>query len=257
MSFEPDNDFEVPDDMQDPEPPKEPSAGPTHPDLPEDGIYHFGPITVEVREKGHEVRMANNVAQRHSCTFWKCSGANCEAWVEESEAVWATKSGKLDTDKGDPYCDSCVPQEEEDPGEDPGDTNDIWNEDEDDEPEAAHPNNCLKGFKCPNCGADFEFVIEAKASFTVRDDGTDYDYSDVEWDDDSFCRCGSCGKQGKVKDFTEKKPKYKVIVWLRADVLPEHESIFDSRVEAEAYRDHWRLLHPENHYEIEELKEES
>lgn len=61
--------------------------------------------------------------------------------------------------------------------------------------------NCLVGFRCPACGSNSVFEIEAKALFRVEDDGAEC-VGDVEWDDDSFCRCAGCKHIGKVKDFT-------------------------------------------------------
>jgi hypothetical protein len=40
---------------------------------------------------------------------YKCSG--CKTWIREDEVIWATKDGKLDTDKGKPFCDTCLPLE--------------------------------------------------------------------------------------------------------------------------------------------------
>jgi hypothetical protein len=68
--------------------------------------------------------------------------------------------------------------------------------------------NCLTGFRCPECGSDGPFKIEAVAisrsrqtgSFTVWDNGTE-DYADVQWHDDSYCQCVMCGDSGKVRNF--------------------------------------------------------
>lgn len=45
------------------------------------------------------------------CQFeeWRCF--ECDNWVDADEVIWATPDGQLDTDKGNPYCDSCVPEE--------------------------------------------------------------------------------------------------------------------------------------------------
>lgn len=40
---------------------------------------------------------------------WKCKG--CGSWLDDEDVVWATEDGKLTTDKGDAYCDSCLPEE--------------------------------------------------------------------------------------------------------------------------------------------------
>jgi hypothetical protein len=68
-----------------------------------------------------------------------------------------------------------------------------------------NPNvNCLAGMRCPNpaCGSHGPFQIRGEASFTVTDDGTD-DYENVEWYDDSRCRCNECQHCSTVKEFTE------------------------------------------------------
>jgi hypothetical protein len=70
-----------------------------------------------------------------------------------------------------------------------------------------NPNeNCLEGMRCPNldCGSYGPFQINAEASFTVTDDGTD-DYEDVEWSDKSWCRCMECGNSATVDDFKKEK----------------------------------------------------
>ena len=60
--------------------------------------------------------------------------------------------------------------------------------------------NCLAGIKCPKCGSEDRFKIEATTIFEVTDDGTDV-HEDVEWDDDSYIECMECGLSGKIKDF--------------------------------------------------------
>lgn len=60
--------------------------------------------------------------------------------------------------------------------------------------------NCLEGMRCPKCGSEGPFAIEAKAVFEVHDDGTEC-YRDVEWEDDSFCECMDCGHWALVENF--------------------------------------------------------
>jgi hypothetical protein len=36
----------------------------------------------------------------------------CGSWLREDEVIWAKEDGTLDTDKGNPYCDCCLPSEE-------------------------------------------------------------------------------------------------------------------------------------------------
>ena len=66
--------------------------------------------------------------------------------------------------------------------------------------------NCLAGIQCPECNALEPFNISVTTCATFYDDGTD-DVGDMEFDDDSFCRCMSCHKVGVVADF--KKPSKK------------------------------------------------
>lgn len=38
---------------------------------------------------------------------WRCRG--CGAWIALDELVWADDQGKVDTDRGAPWCVSCLP----------------------------------------------------------------------------------------------------------------------------------------------------
>ena len=60
--------------------------------------------------------------------------------------------------------------------------------------------NCLQGMKCPECGALEPFKIAISTIATVYDDGTE-EFGDTEWDDDSYCECGSCSHSGIVEQF--------------------------------------------------------
>jgi DNA-directed RNA polymerase subunit RPC12/RpoP len=69
--------------------------------------------------------------------------------------------------------------------------------------ETAMPNkNCLEGIRCPECDQDDNFKIVGKAWFDVTDDGTS-EFTDVEWDDDSACRCPDCGFTATLLHFRE------------------------------------------------------
>ena len=35
----------------------------------------------------------------------------CGVWLREDEIIWALPNGELNTDKGNPYCDNCLPIE--------------------------------------------------------------------------------------------------------------------------------------------------
>lgn len=61
--------------------------------------------------------------------------------------------------------------------------------------------NVLAGIKCPQCGSEEQFRIEAKAMFDVTDDGTEQLNGAVEWDDGNYCECYVCSHYGTVKDF--------------------------------------------------------
>ena len=63
--------------------------------------------------------------------------------------------------------------------------------------------NCLEGIKCPACGNEDRFRIAATSLFTVTDDGTE-DYTEVDWDDDSYADCPECHRHGALKDFRAK-----------------------------------------------------
>ena len=49
--------------------------------------------------------------------------------------------------------------------------------------------NCLEGVKCPVCGGEGAFKIEARVVVLVTDEGTEDQGSDYEWDQDSYCEC--------------------------------------------------------------------
>lgn len=62
--------------------------------------------------------------------------------------------------------------------------------------------NCLEGFKCPKCGSEKQFLIEALATFDVTDDGAVHTgEGEIRWDDRNYCECRGCSFNGTVKDF--------------------------------------------------------
>ena len=61
--------------------------------------------------------------------------------------------------------------------------------------------NCLEGIRCPKCGHEDSFKIEATVVALVTDEGTE-DFGDVEWDEDHYCECDDCHYFGTIKDFT-------------------------------------------------------
>lgn len=63
--------------------------------------------------------------------------------------------------------------------------------------------NCLEGIRCPECGQEDEFEIDATATLLVTDDGWDLArYSAAEWGRYSSIKCTDCGKLGEVAEFT-------------------------------------------------------
>ena len=62
--------------------------------------------------------------------------------------------------------------------------------------------NCLEGFRCPKCGAEDAFYIEARIEVLVRDDGTEDQGGDYIWDQEHPCCCAACKHLGRVSDFT-------------------------------------------------------
>ena len=62
--------------------------------------------------------------------------------------------------------------------------------------------NCLEGMRCPKCGSEGPFDIEASAVFRVYDSGTD-EFFDVSWEKTSPCVCIDCGHEALVCDFSE------------------------------------------------------
>lgn len=70
----------------------------------------------------------------------------------------------------------------------------------------SEPNtNCLEGMKCPKCGSLEPFRIEVTTTAIMYDEGSDYDKygGDLDWEDESYCKCMECDFEGAVKDFKE------------------------------------------------------
>ena len=61
--------------------------------------------------------------------------------------------------------------------------------------------NCLEGIRCPQCGHEDAFRIEAQITVYVTDDGTEDEGGHYAWDGESPCRCAECGHAGKIADF--------------------------------------------------------
>jgi hypothetical protein len=54
---------------------------------------------------------------------------------------------------------------------------------------------------CPECGDRDAISIEGKSWFEIYHDGTG-EHEDIEWDNDSGCKCRSCDHVAKLRDFT-------------------------------------------------------
>jgi hypothetical protein len=69
--------------------------------------------------------------------------------------------------------------------------------------ETEMPNtNCLEGIRCPKCGHEDSFKVEAKVLVLVEDEGVTHDLSPSEFDADHYCECNNCYFSGTIKDFT-------------------------------------------------------
>lgn len=60
--------------------------------------------------------------------------------------------------------------------------------------------NCLRGFRCFNCGGAEPFRIEIATLLTVFDHGG-HDMEHCEWTEASPCECCQCGARGRVGEF--------------------------------------------------------
>lgn len=64
--------------------------------------------------------------------------------------------------------------------------------------------NCLRGVACPGCGQNERFYITGVSTFDVTDDGAEQT-GDIEWDEDSHCRCPQCGCIDVLGKFKKKR----------------------------------------------------
>ena len=65
--------------------------------------------------------------------------------------------------------------------------------------------NSLLGVKCPKCGQEDAFKIEAKIMVFVTDDYTEDQGGDYFWDESSPCHCTTCDFSGTLASFTTKQ----------------------------------------------------
>jgi hypothetical protein len=63
--------------------------------------------------------------------------------------------------------------------------------------------NCLQGIRCPSCGNEAAFYIEASTVMYVTDEGAE-SRGDTSWNDDSHAECTECERSGKLADFKTK-----------------------------------------------------
>jgi hypothetical protein len=62
--------------------------------------------------------------------------------------------------------------------------------------------NCLEGMKCPECGSYEPFVLSVFAYTTMWDKGSE-STTELEWDNDSYCKCVKCGHSNTVRNFDD------------------------------------------------------
>lgn len=62
--------------------------------------------------------------------------------------------------------------------------------------------NCLQNMVCPSCGSREAFKIRMEVTMTLQDQGTEGDYGDSDWDENSYCQCTNCQAEGIADDFT-------------------------------------------------------
>lgn len=70
-------------------------------------------------------------------------------------------------------------------------------------PDTQANNNCLEDIACPECGYRDCFIIQATSAFIMHDSGTS-DFGPVDYDDNNYIACDSCGHDGNVSKFTIK-----------------------------------------------------
>ena len=62
--------------------------------------------------------------------------------------------------------------------------------------------NCLVGIRCPSCGSEGPFIIEATVQVVMSDEGSEYGEGDLHWDEESYMRCAECDFDGTAADFS-------------------------------------------------------
>jgi hypothetical protein len=64
--------------------------------------------------------------------------------------------------------------------------------------------NCLQDIKCPKCGGEDRFHIQALVTTLVTDDGAEAADGNFEWDENSPIKCLQCNHTGRVRQFWTK-----------------------------------------------------
>jgi hypothetical protein len=67
--------------------------------------------------------------------------------------------------------------------------------------------NCLENIKCPECGDDGGFYIDASVLAFVTDDGAEPANGNFDWDAASMITCAACEHSGTVGQFTTNPSK--------------------------------------------------
>jgi hypothetical protein len=62
--------------------------------------------------------------------------------------------------------------------------------------------NFLIGIRCPKCGHEDSFKVEATVLVLVKNQGVTDDLSESQFDADHYCECNNCYDSGTIRDFT-------------------------------------------------------
>ena len=65
-------------------------------------------MSIQTDIKGNHKVTYDDMNERVRYEEWKCK---CGDWVDDDDVIWAMPDGTLDTDKGEPFCDVCLPQD--------------------------------------------------------------------------------------------------------------------------------------------------
>lgn len=71
--------------------------------------------------------------------------------------------------------------------------------------------NVLEGWKCPGCGSEGPFFVDAtiRARVLLYDDGAmEEDPTETTWEPENFASCLECGLEAQVRDFTREQSTF-------------------------------------------------